>query len=186
MTASRPDLRTGAVGPSRSALSARLGLLAACAVAVYVFEGLLPMPLPWARLGLSNVVVVVALFAYGARFAFALNAVRIVAGNLLLGIVMSPAFVFSALGSNAALIVMAAVRRRFVPPFSVVGASMLGAVANNATQVLVFIGLFSASPIGGRLLGTFILLGLGVGCLAGVVAARVACKVGLARPNALG
>jgi heptaprenyl diphosphate synthase len=167
-------------------MSARLGLLAACAVAVYVFEGLVPMPLPWARLGLSNIVVVVALFGYGFGFAFAANAVRIVAGNLLLGIVMSPAFIFSALGSTAALVVMAGVRWRLVPPFSIVGVSMLGAVVNNATQVVVFTALFSASPIAGRLLGSFILLGLVVGCVTGAVAARIIDKVGLARFSALG
>lgn len=169
----------GAARVSRAALSARLGLLAACAVAVYVFEGLLPAPLPWARLGLSNVVVVVALFGYGVPFAFAVNAVRIVAGNLLLGIVMSPAFILSVLGSTAALVVMAAVRWRLVPPLSVVGASVLGAVANNATQVLVFTALLSGPAIAGRLLGIFVLVGLAVGCVTGVVAARVLAKVGL-------
>jgi heptaprenyl diphosphate synthase len=153
---------------------------------VYVFEGLLPTPLPWARLGISNVVVVVALFGYGLPFAFAVNAVRIVAGNLLLGIVMSPAFVFSALGSTAALVVMAVMRRTLVPPFSVIGVSVFGAVANNATQAMVFAALFSASPVAGRLLGAFILLGLVVGCATGWVSARIIGKVGVARLGTLG
>lgn len=188
MTASPLDRSAGggAARLSSAAVTARLGLLAACAVAVYVFEGLLPMPLPWARLGLSNVVVVVALFCYGAPFAFAVNAVRIVAGNLLVGTVMSPAFIFSAVGSTAALAVMAGLRWRLVPPLSVFGVSMLGAVANNAAQVLVFATLFTASPIAGRLLGIFILIGLGVGCVTGAVAARIIGKVGLARLGALG
>jgi heptaprenyl diphosphate synthase len=176
----------GAIRFSSATRAVRLGLLGAGAVAVYVFEGLFPMPLPWARLGLSNVVVVVALFSYGARFAFAVNAVRIVAGNLLVGTLLGPAFIFSALGSTLALAVMATVRWRLVPPFSAIGVSMLGAVANNAAQAAVFAVMFTDSPVAGRLLGAFVLLGLGVGCATGVLAARIIDKVGLARLGALG
>ena len=94
----------GSRHPERSRLSdrsltgaahlSRLGLLAAAAVAAYVFESLLPSPVPWARIGLSNVFVVTALFAFGTSDAFLVNLVRVIAGNLLMGFIFSPAFVF--------------------------------------------------------------------------------------------
>jgi len=200
MTASRPEVGDliGRAGPlservrskrphlTSGRTMSRLALLAACAVAVYVFEGLLPMPIPWARLGLSNVVIVVCLFGYGLEAAFLVNLVRIVSGNLLLGLVASPAFLFSAAGSMAALLVMGTVRWKLVPPFSVLGTSLLGAVTNNLVQVLIFFALFAPSAASTDLLGVFILLGVGVGSLTGAIAGRIVDKVGLARYSALG
>jgi heptaprenyl diphosphate synthase len=176
MMGSHPD-RKKIVG---AAAASRLGVLAAVGVAVYVFESLVPMPLPWARLGLSNVIVTVALFAYGVKDAFLVNLVRIVAGNLILGLVLSPAFIFSVAGSFSALAVMAAVKWRLVPPLSVVGTSCLGAVASNVAQVLVFSAAFAPSAAVRGLVGAFILLGVVVGLLTGFVAAAVLRKVGLA------
>ena len=45
----------------------RIAVLSAAAVAAYVFESLLPVPLPFARIGLSNVCVVVALFGFSLK-----------------------------------------------------------------------------------------------------------------------
>ena len=44
---------------------ARLGLLASAAVVLFVFESLAPRPLPWMKLGLGNLPVVVALWIFG-------------------------------------------------------------------------------------------------------------------------
>jgi len=158
-----------------------MGLLAAVAIAVYVFESLLPMPLPWARLGLSNVVVTIVLFANGLGDALLVNLVRIVAGNLALGLLLSPAFIFSVAGSFSALAVMAIARWRLIPPLSIVGVSCLGAVANNVVQVLVFSAAFAPSEALRGLVGAFILLGVVVGLATGAVAAVVLRKLGLAR-----
>lgn len=156
------------------------------AVAVYVFEGLLPSPLPWARLGLSNVVVAIVLFGWGLRQAFLVNLVRIVAGNLALGLVLSPAFLFSVAGSLAGLAAMAAARWKLVPPLSVVGASCLGAVANNCAQVAVFSVAFAPSVAFRGLLAAFVLVGVAVGLATGFVAAAVLRKVDLAGVGSVG
>ncbi len=179
MMASRPERRRRTSSISLS----RLGILSACAVAVYVFESYMPMPIPWARLGLSNVVVVTALFGYGFKDALIVNLARIVAGNLLLGLILSPAFIFSIAGSMAALFVMAGARWKLVPPLSVVGTSALGAVTSNVVQVTIFTATFALSSATRNLMGAFILLGVGVGFLTGLIAARVLDKVGLARPS---
>jgi heptaprenyl diphosphate synthase len=165
---------------------ARLGLLSAGAAATYVFESFLPMPLPWARIGLSNVFILAALFGFGFRDALLVALVRVVVGNLLLGIILSPAFILSLGGSMAAVAVMGLVRWRLVPPLSIIGASCLGAVVNNAVQLLIFLSLFSWSQVVGSMLGGFILLGVGVGFVTGLIALGILDKVVLARNRALG
>ena len=164
----------------------RTGLLAAGAVAAYVFESLLPMPLPWARVGLSNVFVVIALFGFGFRDAFLVNLARILAGNLLLGVLLSPAFLFSLGGSMCALMAMTVVRWKLVPPLSVVGASCIGATVNNIIQVILFTTILSWSGIAISLLGGFILMGVGVGFVTGLIASRILDKVILERTGSVG
>ena len=157
----------------------RIGVLSACAVAAYVFESFLPVPVPWARVGLSNTVVVIALFGFGFREALLVTLVRMVAGNLLLGVLMSPAFAMSMAGGVSALAVMGAVRARAVPPLSVVGASVAGAVANNAVQIFVFALLFTGGAVPRQLMGMFIVLGAAVGLVTGLLSARILKKVAL-------
>jgi heptaprenyl diphosphate synthase len=154
-------------------------------VAAYVLESLVPTPLPWVRLGLSNVVVLVVLFAFGFRDAFIVNLVRIVGGNALTGLLLGPAFLFSIVGSTSALLVMGFARWKLVPPLSVTGTSVLGAVTSNAAQVLVFTALFAPAGAARNLAGIFILIGTGTGVVTGVVAAAVLAKVRLARHRAL-
>jgi heptaprenyl diphosphate synthase len=164
----------------------RLGVLSACAVAVYIFESLIPSPFPWAKIGLSNTLVVVALFGLGLRDALTVNITRVVAGNLILGLIGSPAFLFSLLGSTSALMVMALARWKMVPPLSVVGTSCLGAVVNNAVQASLFTVLLSWSGIVRNLIGGFILLGVGVGFVTGLIASGILKKVVLDRIGPVG
>jgi uncharacterized membrane protein len=98
---------------------------------------------------------------------------------------LGPAFIFSAAGSTAALLVMAGVRRSLVPPLSIVGTSLAGAVTNNAAQVAVFAALFAPSQATANLLGTLLLTGVAVGLVTGVAAAKIVDKVGLASRGAL-
>ena len=161
----------------------RIGVLSACAVAAYVFESLIPVPVPWARIGLSNIVVVITLFGFGFKEALLVTLVRIVAGNLLLGIIMSPSFVMSLAGGVAALVVMGIARARAVPPLSIIGASVAGAVANNAVQIYVFALFFTAGGVPRELMGTFVILGAVVGFLTGVLSAALLKKVALERSN---
>ncbi len=163
----------------------RIAILSAGAVAAYVFESLLPMPLPFARVGLSNVLVVVALFGFGVWEAFLVNLVRVLAGSLLMGLTLSPAFLFSLAGSMSALAVMALIRWKAVPPFSVIGASAAGATASNLVQVVLFTALFVGWPVPAGLLGGFVLLGGGVGFLTGLIAAAILRKVVLERYGAV-
>ena len=171
-------------GMMRARRLTRIAVLSAAAVAAYLFESLLPVPIPFARIGLSNIFVVVALFGLGLREAVLVNLVRVLAGSLVMGLILSPAFLFSLAGSMSALAVMALIRWRGPSPLSVVGVSVAGAVASNVVQVVLFTAFFAGWPVPLNLLGTFILLGAAVGTLTGLIAAGVLSKVVLERYGA--
>ena len=164
----------------------RVGILSACAVAVYVFESFLPVPVPWARIGLSNVVVILALFGFGLREALLVTLVRVAAGNLLLGLLLSPSFVMSLAGAIASVLAMEVARRVMIPPLSLVGASVLGAVLNNVAQIQVFAVLFTGGGAPRELMGTFMIIGAAVGLVTGMLASVLLDKVVLESTRRLG
>lgn len=114
-----------------------LALLTAASLVLFLFESVIPSPLPWFRPGLANVMSVTVLYLYGAGPAALLSAFRILLGSLLLGTLLSPAFFLSAGGGTLALIAMILARRFATPWLGIVGVSVLGAVAHNAGQLLV-------------------------------------------------
>ncbi len=116
---------------------ASIAILAAAGVVVYVFEGLLPRPLPWVRPGLANVVTLVALELLGVWPAAIVALLRIVLSALLLGTFGNVAFLFSATGGACALAGMAGAHRWFKPPLSLVGVGLVGAFCHATGQLAV-------------------------------------------------
>ncbi|MFA6107348.1 MAG: Gx transporter family protein [Candidatus Latescibacterota bacterium] len=149
--------------------TARLGLLAGTAIILFVFEGLAPRPLPWMRLGLGNLPVLLALLLYGPFPALAVSGVKLLIGGLLSGALAGPGFVIGGGAALASLGAMAAGRRLGRGAFSPVGLSVLGAVAHQGMQLLlawVYIGraeLWSLLPLS-------LLIGLVSGFLIGLLA----------------
>ena len=69
-----------------------LGVLVALAVSLNVLESLIPMPLPWVRLGLANLLALVAILTSGWREGFLVTILRILISSLLFGGFLSPSF----------------------------------------------------------------------------------------------
>lgn len=116
---------------------ARLGMLLALATALHTFEAQLPaLPIPGAKVGLANVVSLLALFAFGLREALLIVTLRQVAGSLFIGTFLSPAFFFGLAGGLLSVFAMQGVRW-IVPKASPVTMSLVGAAAHNAGQLLV-------------------------------------------------
>ena len=115
--------------------AALLGLLAALAVALSFLEGLLPViPIPGAKLGLSNIVIMYALTSLNLPCALALAAVK-AAFALLRG---GTAFFMSLAGGL----------RLFRNRVSFIGVGILGAVAHNGGQLAAAMLLLSPALIG--------------------------------------
>lgn len=118
--------------PARRA--ALLGILCALAATLSFLEGLLPsLPVPGARLGLSNVVTMFALSAPGLGLPAAL--VVSLAKALFALLRGGTAFFMSLSGGLLSTLVMALAWRVFRRRLSFVGIGVLGAVAHNGGQL---------------------------------------------------
>ena len=147
----------------------RLGLLASAGLILYVLESLAPRPLPWMKLGLGNIAVVLGLLLYGPAGAFAVSLVKLVGGGMVTGGMGSPGFAIAAAAGLGSLGAMAITHRAAPGMFSPVGLSVLGAVAHQVCQLgaaylyVQHAGLF-------RLLPLFLVTGLVTGALTGLTA----------------
>lgn len=147
-----------------------LALFAAIAIALHAIEFLLPSPTPWFRLGVANLVALLALFLIDGRAAWSVNLTRIIAGALLLGSFLSPRFFLSLSGGIVATLAMTGSRRLAGERIGPVGVSVLGAVGHTLGQFVcvwfVLIrhdGLWSLLPL-------LVLFSVGAGLFNGLVA----------------
>ena len=115
---------------------AKLGLLTAVAIVLGYFEHLLPVSgMPGVKLGLANTVLLYALYLLDVPSAILLMFLKVGVSGLLFG--GPAAMLYSFAGGVLSLVVMIFARK--LPGFSVVGVSVLGAVAHNVGQMLVAI-----------------------------------------------
>ena len=120
----------------------RIALLSSYALALHGFETLIPSPVPWLRLGLSNIVTLVTLYMYGLRPALMVTAIRVALGSLFLGTFLGPAFFLSLGGGLAGTLSMGIVITIFPKLFSILGLSLIGAFFHNAAQIFIAYLLF--------------------------------------------
>ncbi len=114
-----------------------LALLAAGGLVLFLFESLLPHPMPWMRLGLGSAATLLAIFMFSPREALLVTLIRVVVGSVVVGRLLAPSFLLSLCGGLASLGVMSLVFRFFYPRFSPVGISIFGALAHNLAQLTV-------------------------------------------------
>ncbi len=118
------------------------------------------------KLGLANLVVIVALYTMGVRAAFTLSLVRIVLAGFTFG---SPAsMIYSLAGGMLSLAVMAVARKAQV--FSATGVSVLGGVSHNVGQIFVAILVMENTSLA-YYLPALVLSGTAAGVLVGILAA---------------
>ncbi len=148
--------------------AAYMGMLTALAFVFSYIESLLPINLgiPGVKLGLANLVVIVALYTMGVRAAFKLSLVRIVLAGFTFG---SPAsMIYSLAGGMLSLAVMAVARKAQV--FSAAGVSVLGGVSHNVGQIFVAILVMENTSLA-YYLPALVLSGTAAGVLVGILAA---------------
>lgn len=149
------------------------GMLVALALALSWAERFIPVqaavPLPGIKLGLANVVTLVALALFKTRYAFAILLCRCLLGAVFGGGITG--LLFSLCGGALALAAMALAVRSSA--FSVYGISVLGAAAHNIGQILAAMVLMNSWHIAAYLpylLGVCLITGLLTGALcAGVL-----------------
>ena len=142
-------------------------ILASLAMIFSYIEALfpLPVPVPGIKLGLANLIIIIAIYRLGFKYAFAINCVRIfTAGLLFTGFF---GMMYSLAGGILSIVVMYFLYRTGL--FSMVGISMAGGVAHNLGQLITACLIMSNI----RLMSYFAVLlfaGMISGILIGVVA----------------
>lgn len=147
-----------------------LALFIALAVALQIFEALLPNPLPWFRIGLANILAVTALFLYGIRALWIVSMTRILVGSLLLGRLFSPAFLLSFSGGLLATLLMSLAFLLWRQKIGPVGVSVLGALGHVSGQLVIAWLLIVQHPSIWMLLPFFLLFALISGMVNGLAA----------------
>ena len=119
-----------------------VALMACLALGIYALESIVPpiVPVPGVKLGLANVVTLVAIYVLGCRAAFATLLIRIVLSSLLFGQAMS--FLFSLAGGVLCWVAMR-FASRFFGTSQVWIVSVFGALFHSAGQILVAIAVTS-------------------------------------------
>ena len=114
-----------------------LSLLVSIGLALSILESSipLPIPIPGARLGLSNIVILVTLVIFGFKEAFIVSVLKSIVLMLVTGSISS--FIYSISGAILSTIVMIIAYKYFSNIFSLIGVSILGAVAHNIGQIIV-------------------------------------------------
>ncbi|MBR5559121.1 MAG: Gx transporter family protein [Oscillospiraceae bacterium] len=147
-------------------------MLIALALALSYTERFIPLqmifPLPGIKLGLANIVTLVALYLLKTRHAFMILIPRCVFGALFGGGIT--ALMFSLCGGILALSVMAFAKK--IPAFSIYGVSILGAAAHNVGQILAAMVLMRSIFIGAYL-PYLLLIAILTGFLTGSISAGI-------------
>ena len=122
----------------------RLSLLVSLATVLGILENQLriPSPFPWLKLGLANVMTLVALMMYGVRAGVTVACVRALLAGLFGAL---PMLLFSLPAALTSSLSMGALHRVSGRRLSIVGLSVSGAVVHNLTQLLIAYFVLSLS-----------------------------------------
>ena len=110
----------------------RTAALTAAAVLLGYVESLFPPIAAGVKLGLANTVVLIAIYIYGVKKAWAVSLMKVVLCAALFGSASS--FVYSISGAVISLSVMIVAKKTKV--FSIIAVSSLGGIFHNLAQLL--------------------------------------------------
>lgn len=111
------------------------GMFTALALIFSYVESLIPfhIGIPGVKLGLANLVIVVAMYKMNKKQVYLLSVTRVVLAGFMFGNLFS--IVYSLAGSLLSLAVMYGLKRK--ESFSIMGISMAGGVFHNIGQLIV-------------------------------------------------
>lgn len=153
---------------------AYLGVFCALALIFSYIESLIPLPIgiPGVKLGLANLVVVIALYKMRMVDVFILVVARVLVSGFIFGNYFS--ILYSLAGAVFSFFAMCVLKK--TDKFTVIGVSVIGGVFHNLGQILV--AIFVVETI--RIVYYFPVLmisGVGTGILIGVIAQEVLKRI---------
>lgn len=153
---------------------ARYALLAALAMVLSWLESLIVFPglLPGMKVGLTNLVVIFALYRMSLRDAAAISLVRVLLVSMTFGSAYS--FAYSLAGAVLSLAVMAGLKK--LDKLSILGISIAGGVCHNLGQLAVAMAVLGTARLGWYLpwlMVSGVAAGAAIGAAGGLVTDRV-------------
>ena len=154
--------------------TARYALLTALAMVLSWLESLLVFPglRPGMKVGLTNIVVLFALYRMGLRDAVWISLARVLLASMTFGNAYS--FSYSLAGAALSLAVMAGLKKR--DKFSLLGVSAAGGVCHNLGQLAVAAAVLETARLGWylpALLASGTAAGVVIGIAGGLAVERV-------------
>ncbi|MEJ2636362.1 MAG: Gx transporter family protein [Calditrichia bacterium] len=119
--------------------------LIALGLLLFLFEAYIPKPVPWLKLGLANVVTLIALYWYGGKAALLVSISRILIGSVFTGNLLTPGFFLSLGGGLCAVSAMILLYHSRL--FGIWGVSMGGAAFHSLGQILVGYFVLFDNPV---------------------------------------
>lgn len=144
-------------------------LLAAQAIVIGYFEAFIPSPVafaPGAKLGLANLMTVVALFSLPPIYSFVIVFLRVFATALMFGTFST--FLYSITGGLFSLIAMWSIKQLGAKRVSLIGVSTVGGFMHNFGQLSVA-AFIAQSPAIYNYLPILTLAGIAAGFFIGVI-----------------
>ncbi len=178
MTAPGRAVRSEEVGLLPGRLSGRQDLVAflgALCLFLSTLEFLIPKPVPFLRVGIANLPILLAVDLLPASAVLGVVFLKVVGQGLVSGTLVSYVFLFSAVGSFASGLAMLAARRLLKTRVSLLGVSVLGALFSNASQV-VLARLLIFGEGAWLIAPPFLALGTATAALLGVFAERFSAR----------
>lgn len=114
-----------------------LAMFISAALVLHVVEAMLPVPLPvpGIKLGLANIVTLMAIMFFDFKDVLTIVIIRCIMGSVFGGSISG--FLFSISGGILSAVVMWFLYDKFSKYFSLVGVSTAGAIVHNIGQLLV-------------------------------------------------
>ena len=149
-------------------------ILTAIAMIFSYIEAILPftIAIPGVKLGIANIVVVIALYLFGVKMALTINVIRIIISGLLFSGTFG--ILYSLAGGLLSFVAMLIIKK--FKCFSIVGVSLTGGVFHNLGQLLTAaflvsnLKMFIYFPV-------LLFSGLATGIVNGIVAGLVVEKL---------
>lgn len=114
-----------------------VALFAACTLFLSTIEYMIPKPVPFMRLGLANLPLILSLGIFKNREYFLLLVLKVLGQGLISGTIFSYIILFSLAGSLSSAILMFLTYKLFKDKVSRVGISLAGALGSTITQLIV-------------------------------------------------
>jgi len=156
-----------------------MALMVALGVILHRLEALLPLPTPWVKLGLANLMTLMALIYLGTREAFIVTLLRVILGSILGGTFLGPTFFLSLVGGLTGTAIMCGIYHGGKGPFSLIGVSICGAYTHTFTTAICVYFLLIKQTSFFVLLPFFFSLALVTGTLTGIAGNLLSRKMEL-------